>query len=83
MFSSNYFDDVQVFPNPGAEKITVSAQEEMTIQIMNEVGMLVRTVQLDPSNHFSVSVDQLPQGMYFARSSSRLENRPVKFLILH
>lgn len=56
---------VSVFPNPSNGKITLKGITEISLNVVNELGQLVKTVTLSESNNFKVSIDNLSSGIYF------------------
>lgn len=53
-------DQVEVYPNPAREKITIDGLEPTEVQLYNNLGQLVKTVR----NTNEIPVADLPQGVY-------------------
>jgi hypothetical protein len=54
-----------VFPNPSNGDFTISSSEVGTFNIINELGQLVRTVEITEANNNQVKVEDMPNGAYF------------------
>ena len=73
--SSNRFMDetdnsIGIFPNPATNYITITAPSGSytEIGIYNSLGHCIRSIDLK-DNRASISIDQLPNGMYFVRGT--------------
>lgn len=66
--SSSYENEnrtLMVFPNPNAGSFEVSAEVEMELSVINELGQIVKTLRLNQMNQNKVQVKELPNGIYF------------------
>lgn len=77
--------EITVFPNPATEEITVSGlkgQTEYDVSVINGMGLTVSKYQ-DHSNllgECSISVADLPAGIYFVRMTSPTDSAVVRFV---
>lgn len=55
---------ISVYPNPSAGNFMITANEAGVYTIFNEVGQEVQTFELSVKNNFSVSVNNLSNGVY-------------------
>jgi hypothetical protein len=58
-------NSMNVFPNPSNGDFTISSSEIGTFNIINELGQLVRTVEITEANGNQVKVEDMPNGAYF------------------
>jgi hypothetical protein len=56
---------VSVFPNPNNGVFTIKGTGEMRLELINELGQAVRTVQLTKTNAHTVHLEGLAPGIYF------------------
>jgi hypothetical protein len=54
-----------LYPNPNNGKFTIEINTDATLTLVNELGQLIRTFQLNSANHHKAEIDQLPPGIYF------------------
>jgi hypothetical protein len=73
-------------PNPVSDDVTINYSSKtssaMSLSIKNALGQTVRTIAVDPSMSFTktVSVSDLPAGIYFVHLSSARESLDQKFI---
>lgn len=56
---------LSVYPNPGNGTFTIKAVKELEINIVNELGQIVRKVNVGKENSFETKVTDLNSGVYF------------------
>ncbi len=54
-----------VFPNPNNGEFTIQSQIADVINVTNELGQVIETVELNQQNNFSYNVNHLQSGIYF------------------
>ncbi len=77
--SNNYLD---VYPNPSNESFTLSGNKNSHILISNELGQIVRSVELTEANLFRIEIKDLNAGVYFIRVETEKNNFTNKVVIL-
>ncbi len=73
-------ETIQIYPNPSKGTFVVSTTQDVTLSIISELGQVIRTVKLSADNNHTVSVDNLPAGIYFAvgeTSTTRINQKIV------
>lgn len=55
---------LSIYPNPGKGDVTISADRDMTISLVNNLGQVVKTVSINASNNYKVDISNLANGMY-------------------
>ncbi len=78
--AANETERIHVYPNPSKGDITISVASEMHLIISNSVGQTIRTVNVNASNNYKVTVSDLPEGIYFI-TDSKNKNNPQKIII--
>ncbi len=58
-------EQLTVYPNPALSEFVVSGNSEMTLNLVNELGQLIKQIQLTSKNNYKVLVPDLPGGVYF------------------
>jgi hypothetical protein len=61
---------LQVYPNPSSGEFNISADQQMSLLLVNELGQLIRALELTAENNYSVEVKDLSKGVYFITSSN-------------
>lgn len=64
---------LKIFPNPNAGSFEVSAEVEMELSIINELGQIVSAVRLNQMNQNKVQVKELPNGIYFIIGTNKTD----------
>ena len=62
---SNNKSFVKVFPNPNNGEFVIQSQNSDVVNIVNDLGQTIQTVELTQQNNFSFKVNSLPSGIYF------------------
>ncbi len=58
-------NSVLVFPNPNNGDFTIQSQIGGVVNISNELGQVIETIELNQQNNFSYKVNHLQSGVYF------------------
>jgi hypothetical protein len=58
-------EGIRVYPNPSNGNFTIEANKNMTLQVTNELGQLVRVVSVDALSGGKVNIEGLAPGLYF------------------
>ena len=79
--------ETSAYPNPAENEITLGGLMERMdykVRVMNSVGVTVLTmyVQTDLTGSFTLSLADLPSGIYCVRAENQKENRLVKVVKL-
>jgi hypothetical protein len=56
---------VSVFPNPNTGNFTIKAAGDLNLQLVNELGQIVRVIELNLANGYQIQVNDLANGIYF------------------
>lgn len=57
--------EIMIYPNPNSGDFTVQSPVEITLTVVNELGQLIKNFNLSSQNNYKVSVNNLPNGIYF------------------
>jgi hypothetical protein len=60
----------EVYPNPNNGTFNIVSDREMELNIINEMGQVVRHIQLSASNNHQVEIGDLAAGIYFINGAS-------------
>jgi subtilisin-like proprotein convertase family protein len=58
---------IAVYPNPSRDNVTISGSHIASIQVMDNLGRIVKVVELKDATNPSLSVNGLPAGVYHLR----------------
>jgi hypothetical protein len=56
---------VSVYPNPNNGSFSISSEENLKLNLVNELGQVIRTIELKASNNYKVDISDLSGGIYF------------------
>lgn len=71
---------ILIYPNPNSGSFTIQTKEDVVIEIVNELGQLVKTVKLDANNNYQTNITGLADGVYCLKdklSGSIIKNKIV------
>jgi len=74
--------DFEAFPNPSNGDFTISSSEAGTFNIINELGQLVRTVEITEANGNQERVENMPNGAYFVTGTLNGEVVTKKVMVV-
>ena len=72
---------IVVYPNPSSSAFTVKALTSMELLLVNELGQVLRTIDLNSDNNFEYRVIDLTNGIYFIRSKENSGTHTLKVLV--
>jgi len=58
-------NSLSVYPNPSNGEFTMQASDEIIITLVNDLGQLIRVIELSSANNNKVTITDVPQGIYF------------------
>ncbi|HRD37533.1 MAG TPA: T9SS type A sorting domain-containing protein, partial [Bacteroidia bacterium] len=61
-FYENTF--LSIFPNPNSGSFTIQTKVDVVLEIVNELGQVVRNIKLDASNNHQTNITGLADGVY-------------------
>ncbi len=62
--------DFEAFPNPSNGDFTISSSVAGTYKILNELGQIIRIIEITEANGNQVKVENMPNGAYFVTGTS-------------
>jgi len=74
--------NLKIFPNPSNGSITLSGNKSSQIIISNELGQIIKTIELSEANLFKMELNDMPSGIYFVRTELDAVNRTEKIIVL-
>jgi hypothetical protein len=74
--------DFEAFPNPSNGDFTISSSEVGTFNIINELGQVIRTVEITEANGNQVNVENMPNGAYFVTGTLNGEAVTKKVMVV-
>ncbi len=73
---------INLYPNPSTGDITIRSTLEMNLNILDELGRLVRTVELNSVNNFETHVNGLNNGFYFISDKRTGKSLSTKIVVI-
>jgi hypothetical protein len=56
---------LSIFPNPGTGDITITTIEAETLILSNELGQILKTIELNQGNNYKTEINGMDGGVYF------------------
>ncbi len=72
---------IRVYPNPAETKIHVQINHAMQVSVVNSMGQFMKTVFLNESNNYTITLDEFPQGIYYVVGKTGEELVKGKFIV--
>jgi hypothetical protein len=70
-----------IFPNPNNGEFNVTADDKLQLIIVNQLGQIVKTLELNESNRFQTKISGLSSGLYFVNTANGQKNNAVKIIV--
>lgn len=61
----------EVYPNPNSGSFVIKAGTDLQLMLLNELGQVVRNIQLNSLNNYTAPVEQLAPGLYFLKAHNQ------------
>ncbi|WP_317896546.1 T9SS-dependent choice-of-anchor J family protein [Aurantibacillus circumpalustris] len=62
---SNLNNEIIIYPNPNDGKFTIQTNADLKLSLVNELGQLIRVINLSANNNYEVNISDLAKGIYF------------------
>ncbi|WP_317898462.1 T9SS type A sorting domain-containing protein [Aurantibacillus circumpalustris] len=62
---SNLNNEIIIYPNPNDGKFTIQTNADLKLSLVNELGQLIRVINLSATNNHEVNIIDLAKGIYF------------------
>ncbi len=73
---------LELFPNPAQGSFTIKSAVNLDVNILNDLGQMVKQVSLSSDNNYSSSVADLSPGIYFINVSGQSSTLTKKIVLL-
>jgi aminopeptidase YwaD len=70
-----------IFPNPSNGEFTVSFDTDIKLDLVNELGQLIKVLNLTGANDYKVNVSGLSSGVYFLVNKNGTEKIERKIVV--
>jgi len=72
---------LQIFPNPSAGEFNVEFNSEIKLDLINELGQVIKVLHLNAANDYKVHVSGLSSGIYFLSNQSGEQKIERKIIV--
>ncbi|WP_317897580.1 glycine-rich protein [Aurantibacillus circumpalustris] len=62
---SSLNSEISIYPNPNDGKFTIQSKVDLKLSLVNELGQLIRVINLSATNNHEVNISDLAKGIYF------------------
>lgn len=63
--------EISVFPNPTDDIFIIQGAKSQTLELLNDLGQVLRKLSLNTENHFQYQISGLAKGIYFVRGRTQ------------
>lgn len=71
----------KLFPNPNNGEFNLSAVSNLQLVIVNQLGQVVKTLELNESNGYQANISGLSSGLYFVKESNGYQKNAIKIIV--
>lgn len=72
---------LNIYPNPNNGSFEIKSETDLQINLVNEIGQLVKTFELNAENQFKIQIKELPSGIYFVMGKKDKESFTQKIVV--
>ena len=73
---------ISVYPNPNTGAFNIQSGSDLNLILTSELGQKIRTIDLTSTNNFTVTLSDLPNGVYFLSGEKQNQIRNQKIIVL-
>ena len=73
---------INIFPNPSNGSFSIKSLTEGNYYLTNTLGQAIKSFQLNTDNNFTVTIDELPQGIYTLVGNENNQNVSQKIIVI-
>ena len=81
---SNYTENtsaLKLYPNPSSGAFTLEAETNLELNVINELGQIIKTIKLNETNNYKTHVTGLINGIYFITGQDRTKTITHKVIV--
>jgi hypothetical protein len=72
---------LKVYPNPNNGQFTMSAEKDLTIEVLNNIGQHIRTFAIRAGETQKINLGPLPAGVYFLTGNNEGQKFAQKIIL--
>lgn len=72
---------INIYPNPNNGNFIIVAKEKMNLNLINNLGQKIQTIELNNSNEFQENIKVSTSGMYFITGQTSQESIKQKIIV--
>jgi len=74
---------LSVYPNPTNGAFTIQSGSNLNLTLTNELGQTLKILQLTSVNNFRLTLNDLPNGIYFLKGEKENHTLNKKIIVIH
>jgi hypothetical protein len=78
---NNTAGGINIFPNPSSGEFNISTDQSMRLVLINNLGQLIREIDLNESNAYTASIKGIAQGVYFLSAKNKQDQINKKIIV--
>jgi len=72
---------LQLYPNPNNGEFNLIGSDQMNLLIINQLGQVIKTVELNSNNGFQTKITGLSSGIYFVKEENNQNGTVTKIIV--
>ncbi len=77
----SHSSSLQLFPNPNNGEFNLVGSSQMNLLIINQLGQIIKTVELNSANAFQTKISGLSSGIYFVKEENKQNGTVSKIIV--
>ncbi len=73
--------DINIYPNPSSGEFFIQTDKDLQIELINELGQVIKTLNLNAANDHKVQISDVTKGIYFIVSRNNGEAQAQKIIV--
>jgi hypothetical protein len=73
--------NLEIFPNPNSGQFTIFSDKDIQLEIVNEMGQVIKVIELSAKNERKIDIHDLANGIYFLRDKNAKQTGNYKIVI--
>ncbi|MEI6019869.1 MAG: T9SS type A sorting domain-containing protein [Bacteroidota bacterium] len=78
---SNGVNSLNIYPNPNNGEFTLSASSAVKLAVINQLGQVIKNIDLNENNGFQNKLSGLSSGIYFVKDLGNEQNNAIKIIV--
>ncbi len=74
---------IRICPNPNSGSFIINSGTEINLNLINELGQLIKVINLNVLNNYELSIENLKNGIYFIHGTNGFQSFSKKLVVIY